>query len=340
MSATSTTSNQLAKLRDIASRLRVRLLELKNGVNLPSSVTDVVYRLAGERLVERAVNVGDSLPDAELVAPDGKTRLRLAALAKTRPVVLVFFRGSWCPWCSTMMEYLTEATELLRGLGAEIVAVSPMTDAATRTLVAERNLPFPVFGGASGKALIKQFGLGFNPLPDYEGLFQHLGVDLKATYGEDADVMIPIPASYVINMQAQLIYAFLEEDFRVRGGVDEIAATIIRLQRDRAYVTSVCLARWPHVAHSAPSPAVSLSFFLYSQEVPLQGSCQRGQAAHVHLQGNLRQEENQLVAVAAAGEEGPRALREQVLLGLRQLVAHVPGPRQALLRCLRALPRE
>ncbi|MFQ5790145.1 MAG: redoxin domain-containing protein, partial [Acidobacteriota bacterium] len=50
---------------------------------------------------EKQLQVGDGAPDFALPNTEGKM-VRLAELQKEGPVVVSFYRGSWCPFC--MME--------------------------------------------------------------------------------------------------------------------------------------------------------------------------------------------------------------------------------------------
>ena len=81
--------------------------------NVPSVATDV-----------RPILVGSALPKITLRDTSGKAFDLNAAVAK-KPVVLVFYRGGWCPFCNSHLAQLRKSEEPLKKLGYEILAISP-----------------------------------------------------------------------------------------------------------------------------------------------------------------------------------------------------------------------
>src|SRR5438128_11788052 len=56
-------------------------------------------RLAASRLASRALKAGDSAPD--FILPDAQGNpVRLYSLLREGRVVVVFYRGGWCPYCN------------------------------------------------------------------------------------------------------------------------------------------------------------------------------------------------------------------------------------------------
>ncbi len=41
------------------------------------------------------------------------------------PVVMIFYRGHWCPYCNKHLERVQDSLQLIYSLGARVVAVSP-----------------------------------------------------------------------------------------------------------------------------------------------------------------------------------------------------------------------
>ena len=226
--------DSLRQFRDIGSRYLSKANETRKGLPsfLVAQVESLTVRLSKARTVQQAFNVGDQLPaDVDLVTPAGD-KINLLELSRTKPVILVFFRGGWCPFCSLELDFFVEATDMLKGLGAELIAVSPLPDSATTELITSKNIKFTVIGGPTGVKLIQRFGLHYTALEDLVGGLKGIGLDLTELY-QTQEVLLPIAASYVINTQGEVAYGFVEEDFSYRGGVDELAAAVVRTQRAR-----------------------------------------------------------------------------------------------------------
>ena len=65
---------------------------------------------------------GASAPAVKLTAVDGSV-VDLGEAFAAKPTILVFYRGSWCPYCNKQLAALSEAQEELQKLGYQILAV-------------------------------------------------------------------------------------------------------------------------------------------------------------------------------------------------------------------------
>ena len=90
------------------------------------------------------IEVGATLPDAELLDPHGATTSLYAALGG-RLSVLVFYRGAWCPYCNIALNtYQRELVPELAGRGVGLVAISPQTPDGSLSTLEKNELTFSV----------------------------------------------------------------------------------------------------------------------------------------------------------------------------------------------------
>ena len=89
------------------------------------------------------LNAGDQFPALSLKLPGGESLALPGALAGGFGVVL-FYRGSWCPYCNAQLRVFQRATSSLAEIGARVVALSVDDEATTRELIAKHGLSFPV----------------------------------------------------------------------------------------------------------------------------------------------------------------------------------------------------
>lgn len=73
---------------------------------------------------EPGLRVGEPAPDFVLPNANGR-EVRLSDLLTQGPVVLVFYRGAWCPYCNLHLHALQETLPLIEARGARLVAVTP-----------------------------------------------------------------------------------------------------------------------------------------------------------------------------------------------------------------------
>ncbi len=109
---------------------------------------------------------GDQFPALLLSLPGGDTLAVPDALAGEFGVIL-FYRGSWCPYCNTQLRAFQRAAESLAEVGARVVALSVDDEATTRELIAKHGLTFPVGHSADARAIARATGAFVNDDPRF-----------------------------------------------------------------------------------------------------------------------------------------------------------------------------
>jgi peroxiredoxin len=109
---------------------------------------------------------GDPFPTLELTQPGGQTLTLPDAFAGSFGVVL-FYRGSWCPYCNAQLRAFQRAGERLTETGTKVTALSTDDEATTAELIAKLGLTFPIGHSADASAISAATGAFVNPEPAY-----------------------------------------------------------------------------------------------------------------------------------------------------------------------------
>jgi peroxiredoxin len=112
----------------------------------------VVYRHAAGRLA--------------ITTTDGQAFTVPEAFAGDFAVVL-FYRGSWCPYCNAQLRAFERAGQTLSDAGFRVAALSVDDKETTAALVDKHKLAFPVGYGADARAVAELTGAFVNPDPVY-----------------------------------------------------------------------------------------------------------------------------------------------------------------------------
>jgi peroxiredoxin len=187
--------------------------------------------LIASRQAARALKVGDRAPAFSLPDAAGRT-VHLAELLNSGPVVAVFYRGIWCPYCNLDLAAIGDAAADIRALGASLVAISPQTPANSRRVAQQHSLDFPILSD-SGGFISAAFGLRHRLPDDLIEIYKGFGVDLPAI-NADASWTLPMPARYVIATDGTVVYAEVSPDYTRRPDPSELLPTLERLRRDSA----------------------------------------------------------------------------------------------------------
>lgn len=174
-------------------------------------------RLRRSDLPERALKQGERAPNFRL--PDARGRLvELDTLRAQGPVVLVFYRGQWCPYCNLELRAYQALLPQFRALGATLIAISPQTPDHSLSTAEKNALAFPVLSDL-GSAVARAYGLAFDLDEPMQRLYaDFFGNDLARYNGSDTDSgwTLPLPATYLVGRDAHVELAAVEVDYRQR----------------------------------------------------------------------------------------------------------------------------
>ena len=109
---------------------------------------------------------GDPFPALTVALPGGQTLHLPEALASHFGVVL-FYRGSWCPYCNAQLRAFQRSLGRLTGLGIVLAALSVDDEATTQELITKHGLRFPVGHSADARAVAAATGAFVNDDPPY-----------------------------------------------------------------------------------------------------------------------------------------------------------------------------
>jgi peroxiredoxin len=194
---------------------------------IPAEIREIMRR-AGQELADsgqadRALTVGTRAPRFALPTATGRT-LSLDDLLAEGPVVLTFYRGAWCPYCNIALRALQQHHDAIAARGARLVAVSPQTPDESLSLTEKHALAFDVLSDL-GSDTAKQYGLAFDLPDDLAAVYDKLGFDLQRVNAGHPRTL-PLPATYVIDRDGTVRWAFVDTDYTRRAEPADIVAAL------------------------------------------------------------------------------------------------------------------
>jgi peroxiredoxin len=109
---------------------------------------------------------GSTFPALSLTPP-GEPALALPDAFAGDFGALLFFRGSWCPYCNAQLRAFQRAADSLAETGVRIAALSVDDAPTTADLIAKHGLTFPVGHSADARAIADLTGAFLHPDPIY-----------------------------------------------------------------------------------------------------------------------------------------------------------------------------
>lgn len=202
----------------------------QNARQIPAEAQEIMRNadaeLAGSSLIDASLKYGDIAPDFALPNAIGQT-IRLSGLSKRGPVILSFYRGGWCPFCNLELRALQQALPDFERYGARLVAISPELAEHADSTADQLGLSFEVLSDV-GNQVARQFGLVFQVPESLRAVYAQFGIDLPARNGDDT-FELPVPATYVVDEDRRIAYAFVNTDYKQRAEPTKVIHALRRL---------------------------------------------------------------------------------------------------------------
>ena len=167
-----------------------------------------------------ALAVGEKAPNFELPNHNGAA-ITLNELLSKGPLVITFYRGSWCPYCNLQLNALQSRLSEIESLGAQLVAISPQKPDNSLTSGEMNQIKFTVLSDQDAK-VAEKYGVAWK-VPTF--LLEHMRNDRKLDLEEINNgnaTILPIPATFVLNKNGIVTWRFIDVDYRNRSEPEDI----------------------------------------------------------------------------------------------------------------------
>lgn len=198
---------------------------LSTGADAPTSPFPVLFGLVNslllllyiswfswlERPKSNLLAIGQKLPEFIVSKGDGTINSKQFI---GKPAVIIFYRGSWCPFCVAQIKEVVARYQQAIYSGVQFVLISPQPDQVTQKLAQKFNVPF-MFLTDSDNSAAKELGI-----VDENGLplgLSNQGVNNNTVY----------PTVVVSNKEGHIIYCDETENYRFRADASEYLSLVV-----------------------------------------------------------------------------------------------------------------
>jgi len=173
------------------------------------------------------LSVGSRAPDFTLVNAFGK-QIKLTAQLKQGPVILVFYRGAWCPFCNLHLHALKKSVVEFKKYKAQVIAVTPQQPDQSLKQVNKDKYPFEIVSDLDD-TVMKQYGLYYELSPELNKLYKSKGLDVE-TFNGKGRTALPVPGTFVIGKEGLIKAVHMEHDYKERMEPAEIIKVLEGLE--------------------------------------------------------------------------------------------------------------
>ncbi|MCV9388412.1 peroxiredoxin-like family protein [Reichenbachiella ulvae] len=168
---------------------------------------------------ESTFSVGDQVPNFTGVDQFGNDFMLSEQLEKG-PVVLMFYRGYWCPYCNKQLSEMQDSLKFISERGGAVVAVTPEQPEYIEETVNQTDASFKIIHDKDLQ-IMKSFGVAYKMEDALVKKYKRNGLDVAQTNGDNG-TYLPVPATYIINSDGSILFAFYDPDYKKRATVSKI----------------------------------------------------------------------------------------------------------------------
>lgn len=216
-----------------SSTLKSELDEKKAAFELKASdEKKAIYRNGIEAIenagvVASALKVGDKAPNFTLNNALGN-EVNLFDYLRSGPVILTWYRGGWCPYCNITLANMQKELPAFTKAGARILALTPELPDSSLSTKQKHRLDFEILSDLENK-VAKSYGVVFTLTPEVAEIYQSsFGLH---QYNGDESNELPLAATYIIDRDGVIQYAFVNSDYRNRAEPSALLKVLNDIQK-------------------------------------------------------------------------------------------------------------
>lgn len=171
--------------------------------------------------------IGQKAPNILAVDQFGK-RVSLKDRLKQGPVVVVFYRGQWCPHCNRHMSSIQDSLQMILDAGGSVIAITPEKGEKIEKTVEKSGATFSIVYDENHRIMDK-YKVTFK-LSGWKRFIYGLGgININKASG-NRDSALPVPATYIIAQDGTVFSSHFNEDYSERMLVKDMVEVLKELK--------------------------------------------------------------------------------------------------------------
>lgn len=170
------------------------------------------------------LEIEDRAPQITARDQNGKA-INSKEILENEKILLVFYRGNWCPYCKKHLGELEKNLNALKEKGVFVLVVTPESEEKTRETQEKFKTSFSIVHD-SGNQIMKDYKVAFEVnevnVPNYYDKV----TELVNEYNSETDKVLPVPATYLIGTDGKIEYVHYDPNYKNRSDISEIVNSL------------------------------------------------------------------------------------------------------------------
>lgn len=166
-----------------------------------------------QQLTRPGIAVGEPAPAFSLPNAFGNT-INLTEQLEQGPVILVFYRGAWCPYCNLYLHALQKNLHIFKQHNASLITITPQQPDKSAEQIKKEKYPFEVLSDLDSRVM-QAYNLYFRIPDELVAVYKKAGLDIEDYNGKDRNVL-PVPGTFIIDQQGIVRAMHADTDYKKR----------------------------------------------------------------------------------------------------------------------------
>jgi peroxiredoxin len=181
----------------------------------------ILFSFAGFSQIDNEhLNVGEEAPLINGVDQFDKI-INSSDILKEKKILLLFYRGNWCPYCRKHLKTLQENLEELINKGYYVIVVSPEKPEKTEETSDKVKATFSIIHDVDN-TIMKAYKVAFEINKENVKSYYDYTRNKVEKYNQEDNNILPVPATYIIGKDGKIAFVHYDPDYTNRKDLKEI----------------------------------------------------------------------------------------------------------------------
>ncbi|MCF6182340.1 MAG: AhpC/TSA family protein [Lutibacter sp.] len=170
------------------------------------------------------LNIGEKAPKIVGVDQFGN-KIDSDKILEKNQILLIFYRGNWCPYCNKHLKSLEENLQKLQAKNIKVLLVTPEKVDKIKGTSAKYNNSFSIIHDANDE-IMNNYKVAFNVTKENVPKYFEFTLNKVQKYNEKENLVLPVPATYLIGKDKKIKYVQYDPDYKNRSNFETILAML------------------------------------------------------------------------------------------------------------------
>ncbi|MBJ2175508.1 AhpC/TSA family protein [Aureibaculum sp. A20] len=188
--------------------------------NLTLVIALFISTISFSQIDAEHLEIGDAAP--VITGTDQfDNKISSSKILEDNKIILIFYRGNWCPHCRKHLKTLQENLTALNEKGYAVVVVTPEKVEKTKETAEQFGSTFSILHDVDN-TIMNNYKVAFEV--NEKSVLKSFSATQKklAEYNEENNNVLPVPATYIINKKGEIEFVHYDPNYSNRFDVTEL----------------------------------------------------------------------------------------------------------------------